>query len=240
MKDSGLKINEGKTEICIFHRNKLEIKTIESNNTSIQTSNTINILGIIFDSNLNWNKQYQHAISEANQNLHAIKIIAKYFNKTEHKTLLTSLFYSKLYYGSEVWHLPGRSQSQNKKLKLASANAIRACDKSLTIYNTHTQIHNSADRAMPDQMIKYKHAITMYKLFKTCQQEPEFVNLNFQLNLNPRINHANFFNRQSYETGNNILHNRLSHMNNTIEKSWLDLSLDSFKIKCKELFLKSV
>ena len=106
----------------------------------------------MFDSNLNWNKQYQHAISEANQNLHAVKIIAKYFTKTEIKTLLTSLLYSKLYYGSEVWHLPGRSQSQNKKLKLASANAIRSCDNSLSIYNTHTQIHKSADRALPDQI----------------------------------------------------------------------------------------
>ena len=79
----------------------------------------------------------------------------------------------------------------------------------------------------------------MYKLFKTCQPETEFVNLNFQLILNPRIHHANFFNRQNYETGNNILLNRLTHLNNRIEKSWLELSLDSFKIKSKGLFLKS-
>ena len=191
--------------------------------------NTINILGIIFDSNLNWNSQYHHAIKEANQNLHAIKRIAKYFDRMEIKTLLTSLFYSKLYYGSEVWHIPGRSQSQNKKLKLASANAIRACDNSLTIYSTHTQIHKSADRALPDQMLQYKHAITMYKLFKTCQPETEFINLNFQLNQNTRLNHTNFFSRQNYEIGNNILLNRLSHLNTKIKKSWMDLSLNSFK-----------
>ena len=35
-------------------------------------TNTINILGIIFDSNLTWNQQYNKAITEANQNLHAI------------------------------------------------------------------------------------------------------------------------------------------------------------------------
>ena len=92
---------------------------------------------------------------------------------------------------------------------------------------------------MPDQMIMYKHAITMYKLFKTCQPEQEFINLNFQLNLNTRVTHANFFNRQNYEIGNNILLNRLSHLNNKIEKSWLDLSLDSFRVKCKQLFLNT-
>ena len=165
--------------------------------------------------------------------------LSAYFDRMEIKTLLTSLFYSKLYYGSEVWHIPGRSQSQNKKLKLASANAIRACDNSLTIYSTHTQIHKSADRALPDQMLQYKHAITMYKLFKTCQPETEFINLNFQLNQNTRLVHTNFFSRQNYEIGNNILLNRLSHLNAKIKKSWMDLSLNTFKIKCKKLFLKS-
>ena len=121
---------------------------------------------------------------------------------------------------------------------MASANAIRACDNSLTIYNTHTQIHSSANRAMPDQMLNYKHALTMHRLFNSCQPETDFINLNFQLNQNQRISHANFFRRQNYEAGNNILLNRLSHLNNTIEKSWLDLSLDSFKVKCKKLFLQ--
>ena len=235
---SGLKINEKKTEICIFHRTITVKRIMVISNTPITTTNSINILGIIFDSNLNWNKQYNNAISDANQNLHAIRIIAKYFTKDEIKTLLTSLYYSKLYYGSEVWHLPGRTETQNKKLKFASANAIRSCNKSLTIYNTHTQIHKSASRAMPDQMIIYKHALVMHKLINSCQPEQEFLNLNFQLNQNPRIQHANFFNRSNYESGKNILLNRLSHLNNKIPKDWLELSLDTFKVKCKTLFLQ--
>ena len=113
---SGLKINDQKTEICIFHRREQISLNISINNTEIQTSNKINILGMIFDSNLSWDHQYNHAIKEANHNLYAIKITAKYFTSEEKKTLLTSLFYSKLYYGSKVWHMPGRSLSQNKKL----------------------------------------------------------------------------------------------------------------------------
>ena len=53
----------------------------------------------------------------------------------------------------------GRTSAQSKKLKFASANAIRSCDNSLSIYNTHRQIHKSADRAIPGQMLNYKHAI---------------------------------------------------------------------------------
>ena len=201
LKQSGLKINEQKTEVCIFHRHKEEIRNITINESNITTSNKINILGILFDSNLNWNRQYEQAIREANKNLYAIKKVAKYFNQDEAKTLLTSMFYSKLYYGSEVWHLPSRTQTQNKKLKFASANAIRSCCNSFTIFNTHTQIHKAVNRALPDQMITYKHAITMYKLFKTCQPEEEFINLNFQLNQNTRMQHINFFDRHKYESG---------------------------------------
>ena len=176
---------------------------------------------------------------DANHNLFAIKIISKYFTKDENTTLLTSLFYSKLYYGSEIWHIPGRTSAQNKKLKLASANAIRSCDKSLTMFHTHTQIHAISGRALPDQMLNYKHALQMHRLFNQCQPESEFINLNFQLNQNPRIRYANFFIRQNYNIGKNILLNRLAHINDKIEKSWLDQSLNTFKIKCKRLFLQS-
>ena len=180
---------------------------------AIPTTTQIKILGMIVDSNMSWDNQYDHAIKEANHNLYAIKVIAKYFSKEEKRTLLTSLFYSKLYYGSEIWHIPGRSMTQNKKLKLASANAIRSCDKSMTIFHTHTQIHSIANRALPDQMLNYKHAISMYKLFNHCQPETEFVQLNFQLNQNQRLNHANFFSRHCFESGNNILLNRLALVN---------------------------
>ena len=57
-----------------------------------------------------------------------------------------------------------------------------------------------------------------------CQPETEFVQMNFKYNQNQRINPANFFLRQNYESGKNILRNRLSHLNDIIEKSWLEQS----------------
>ena len=45
-----------------------------------------------------------------------------------------------------------------------------------------------------------------------------------------------FFKRQNYDVGKNILLNRMHSLNNMIDKSWLNLSLDSFKVKCKNLF----
>ena len=55
---SGLKINDQKTEICIFHRNEKTSLTINKNESEIKTTNQMTILGIIFDSNLTWDQQY--------------------------------------------------------------------------------------------------------------------------------------------------------------------------------------
>ena len=58
-------------------------------------------------------------------------------------------------------------------IKYASANALRIITNAITIFHTHTQIHNMTKRALPDQMIKYKHALLMYKLLRHCTPETE-------------------------------------------------------------------
>ena len=90
---------------------------------------------------------------------------------------------------------------------------------------------------MPDQYMNYKHALLMYNLIRKCSPDEEFMQLNFQANLNPRIKHQNFFQIQNYNVGHNILIKRLASLNDKIEQSWLSLSYSTFKIKCKSLFL---
>ena len=89
----------------------------------------------------------------------------------------------------------------------------------------------------PDQMIKYKHALMMYKLFRQCTPEPEFIQLNFQANLNQRQHYHTFVKNQNYRVGSNILLNRLCCLNNTISKSMTDENYLTYKLKCKDLFL---
>ena len=171
------------------------------NNERISTTNSINILGILFDSNMKWDQQYRKAINEANINLYAIKRISKFFNRDEKTMLITSLYFSKLYYASEVWHLPERTSSQNKMIKYASANALRIITNEITIFHTHTQIHNMTSRALPDQMIRYKHALMLYRLMRQCTPTEEFIQLNFQANLNQRPTIPQFYQISKLQCG---------------------------------------
>ena len=64
------------------------------------------------------------------------------------------------------------------------------------------------------------------------------VHLNFQANLNQRLQYHNFLKIQNYAVGSNILLNRMCTLNNKIPKDMTNGSYTTYKLKCKELFLK--
>jgi hypothetical protein len=54
LKDSGLVVNNGKTEACLFHRNDQTHVTIMIAGTPVKSLKSMNVLGVTFDSKLNW------------------------------------------------------------------------------------------------------------------------------------------------------------------------------------------
>ena len=87
--DSGLKVNEAKTESCLFHRKDSRPIEISINNVTTKSKDSMNVLGVIFDNKLNWAKHISNQISKSNRALHAIKMIKKIFTLTEILALLT-------------------------------------------------------------------------------------------------------------------------------------------------------
>ena len=91
-------IIENKTELCLFYKKDCAPIAISLNGTIITSSVTMNVLGVIFDSKLQWTQHIAKAISKSNSALHAIRLISKYFTTRELLDLLTSNYYSILYY----------------------------------------------------------------------------------------------------------------------------------------------
>ena len=81
LKDSGLSVNEGKTECCLFYKNDHQPINLIINGIEIRSKPTINVLGVLFDSKLNWSHQVAQTIKKAKRVIHAIKLIKKYFAK---------------------------------------------------------------------------------------------------------------------------------------------------------------
>ena len=52
------------------------------------------------------------------------------------------------------------------------------------------------------------------------------------------FNTFGFIKRQNYDVGKNIVLNRMHILNNKIDKNWINLTVETYKVKCKEKFLK--
>ena len=69
--------------------------------------------------------------------------------------------------------------------------------------------------------------------------DDELMWLNFQIVDIARSQTWSFTKRQNYDVGKNILINRMHILNGKIDKNWINLSLNTYKVKCKEKFLMS-
>ena len=238
LRDSGLKVNESKTEMCLFHRSYLRIINLAINNINITSTPQINVLGVTFDSKMQWSEQVANTIKKANKSLIAIKLISKYFRTHEITNLITSNFYSVLYYNSEIWHLPKLAPYLKNLLLSASAKALKLCTHSYTQEMSFIELHEINKRATPEQYCIYKHSLTLHHIYNNETPTMEWQNLNFNQAFSTRNDKFNSFDNSNYKVGKtNIMANRFTCLNNLIPLDWLNLDKTKFKLNCKAKFL---
>ena len=103
-------------------------------------------------------------LTKSNKSLQAIKLVSKHLKKFELKTILTSHYFSILYYSSEIWHIPSLS-IKSKKMFSTSAKALLLCTKNYDHSILFDTLHTINNHATANQMIKYKLALMLYKIY---------------------------------------------------------------------------
>ena len=56
-------MNESKTEMCLYHKNDHQPIELKINNETIRSKLSMNVLGVLFDSKLQWAVQAGQAIN---------------------------------------------------------------------------------------------------------------------------------------------------------------------------------
>ena len=102
-------------------------------------------------------------------------MIKNFFSTKELLQLVTSNFYSILYYNSEIWHLQSLKSNLKHKFLSSLAKAIKICVKYCTRDVSFIDVHNMFNRATPEKFILYKHALSLFKLIKSPIQTTEWV-----------------------------------------------------------------
>ena len=86
--------------MCLLHKNDTPPITIKISEASMTSKPFMNILGITFDTKLQWAPQVNQSLKKSAPALNAIRLIKRFFNTTELVQLVTSNFYSILFYRS--------------------------------------------------------------------------------------------------------------------------------------------
>ena len=149
LRQSGLKVNDAKTELCVFHRTDARPIEININDIMLTSKNHINVLGITFDTKLQWHLQVAQTISKSKKALHAIFLIRKYFTSSELLSIITSNYLSILYYNADVWLLPTLSPLLRQKLLSASAAPLKLCTRIYDRSMSFETLHSVNNRATP-------------------------------------------------------------------------------------------
>ena len=82
------------TDLCLFYKGDSTPISLNLYGKTIVSNKTMNVLGVIFDSKMQWSNHIAHAIKRSTKRLNAIKLIKKFFNQRELISLMTSNFYS--------------------------------------------------------------------------------------------------------------------------------------------------
>lgn len=226
---SGLKVNLEKTELTIFHRSDTSTSEIKVKGIAVKSSPALKVLGILFDNRLQWDKQIDKVIKETRRSLQGLKIIKRHFTETEVLTLVTSLCYSKLYYGSPVWLLPTLKESLYRRLLSQSGQCLKIINRDLSYVN----LHKKYLRATPKLFSHYHTALNYYEVMNEriySQEKPDVINSVLSDRRNVMLT---FVRCNNYKIGLNLLSNRLRSVSNCIPKSCLYFSKNQFKTFCK-------
>ena len=237
MRDSGLAVNKAKTEVCMFFKQECRSVHLTLGGTRIETKNILSVLGILFDSRLQWSQQVANTTKKANKALNAIKIIRKYFNTKELLQILTSNYYSILYYNSEVWMLKNLNSYLKRSLLSASANALKMALHYPKRNINYKELHRITKRATPEMLSMYKLALLLFKVYNDCWPLDEWIQLNENQYFTSRQTFFKTNTNNRLICGINALNNRLHHLNGLIKLDHLNLNYDKYKIVCKNQFM---
>ena len=235
---NGMMVSEEKTEICMFHQRDVEETRINMGNHAITVKKNIKILGIIFDSKLNWQEQARSAMKKANKAKQGLSIIRKYFTQKEMLRLSTAYFYSTLYYGSRVWLISTLHGQIKKQLWQISSRMLRLVEGHYGRMGSFMELHKKYNRASPNMWCNYVTAVAMWDLLNNQAPEATFLSAMMNRLFQGRREGILFTRSNKKKIGFNCLSNRLQSVSQRLKMNWQDMNKMAFKRLCKETFIE--
>ena len=196
----------------------------------------MNVLGVVFDSRLNWSEHVSEAVRKSNRALCALRLIKRYLTSSNMRTLLISIYYSILYYNSEIWLGPHLLSNSKQQLLSASAKAIRSCMPLPNPFISFELVHKNCKFSTPTQVGLFKLSLLLYKTLNSTTFSKDWLELTDQIVITRRQVTFDSFMKNNYKIGLNILTNRFNQLKHLIDLDDFNLDVIPFKLKMKRKF----
>ena len=157
-----MKSNKDKCHLLVCNQNDI---SLELDNETILSSNSVKLLGITIDNNLNFNEHVSKICNKASQKLHALMRISKYIATDKMKLIMKTFFESQFNYCPLVWMFHSRTLNNRinrlheKALRLIYKNSNCNYQELLEQDNSFT-IHHRNLQKLATEMYKIKNHIS--------------------------------------------------------------------------------
>ena len=115
-----MKSNDDKCHLIVANTDNVSVAL---GNEVIETSDTVELLGLKIDKNLNFSEHVSDLLKKANQKLHALARISKYLSHDKLKIIMTTFIKSQFNYCSLIWMFHNRTL--NNKINKLHERALR-------------------------------------------------------------------------------------------------------------------
>ena len=167
-----MKSNKDKCHLLIASHNEV---LINIGNEKLNSGNSVTLLGVEIDKELNFSKHVSKLCKKGNQKLHALARVAKYFDKAKLRMIMNAFIQSQFNYCSLVWMFHSRTLNnkinrlQERALRVVYNNVSHTYQELLDLDNSVT-IHHKNLQKLAIEMYKVKHNLSLpliNNLFKT-------------------------------------------------------------------------
>ena len=191
----------------------------------------MNVLGVIFDNKLTLSIHVANAISKARKAMVGLRLLRKFFNPTDMRTLVDSYFYSTLYYNSCIWLTPYLSSDLEQNLLSILANALRSCVSFQSNYISFENVHKLNKKSTPKQLMKYQIALSLHRLINDSSEQLNFDHIMVldQLICTRRQLKFEIIRKFNNKIGMNIQANKFYYINSEISLDMLNMSFVHYK-----------
>jgi len=234
LRSNGMVCNVSKTELMVM--NFQEYLVIEVDQNIIQSSKSMRVLGLTFDSALEWTTQVDNCVAKSNRMLHGLKHIKKGLNQNQVKQVITAYFFSVLMYGCGVWFHRHLFFHLKQRVRASQYRALRL------VYGkqrTRDEINVMAARATPDEWADYSIAKMSAKIANSMM--PCRLHVDLMLNSFVERRHPHlllFYDSSCRKIGRQSIKNRLTIVAKQMKFDWFsyNISPDLLRIRLKHSF----